>query len=126
MAYSFKHFRILKKKQAILFLRLYNQSLKQVAVRKFNNHNNQFHTQAQMSDAKDILRDRYLQLWLNVVKETPKVKLHMHGGITVEGKLCATDSENNRFRIEQLESPLGVYQKAVIRGDDIDVIEWNI
>ncbi|RCH88508.1 hypothetical protein CU098_010480, partial [Rhizopus stolonifer] len=73
-----------------------------------------------MSNAKDILRDRYLNLWLNVVKETPKATLHMHGGGgVVQGKLCAADSESNRFRVDELESHLGVYQKAVIRGDDI-------
>lgn len=78
-----------------------------------------------MSDAEEILRDRYLQLWLNVVNDQPNVTLHMHSNTLVQGKLCGTDSENNRFRVDHLQSPLGVYDKAVIRGTDVNMIEWT-
>lgn len=75
--------------------------------------------------SKEILRDRYLQLWLNVTQDQPDSLLHMHGNSVVQGKLCGTDSENNRFRVDQLQSPMGVYDRAVIRGSDINMIEWK-
>ncbi|PHZ12503.1 uncharacterized protein RHIMIDRAFT_282299 [Rhizopus microsporus ATCC 52813] len=79
-----------------------------------------------MSDAEEKLRDRYLQLWLSTIKESPTATFQLHGGITVQGKLRATDSENNRFRVDRLESPMGTYDRAVIRGTDINVIEWDV
>ncbi|KAI8047243.1 SMN complex, gem-associated protein 7 [Gilbertella persicaria] len=79
-----------------------------------------------MSDSKETLRDRYLQLLLHVTKEAPKATFYMHGGTTVQGNLRGTDSENNRFRVDQLESPLGLYEHAVLRGTDIDMIEYSI
>lgn len=76
-----------------------------------------------MSDANHILRDRYLQLWLNLIQQEPIATFHLHSNCTVQGKLCGTDSENNRFRVNQLKSPLGIYEKAVIRGTDVNRIE---
>lgn len=78
-----------------------------------------------MSNAREILRDRYLQLWLNVVEDTPQVTIHLHGNSAVNARLCSTDSENNRFRVDELEAPLGTYDRAIIRGSDIDLIEWT-
>jgi hypothetical protein len=75
-------------------------------------------------ESRDILRDRYLQLWLNVIQDQPNATIYMHGNNIVQGKLCGTDSENNRIRIDQLQSPLGIYERAVIRGNDVNVIEW--
>ena len=77
-----------------------------------------------MSTASDILRDRYLQLWLNVVQNKPHATIHLHGNSTVNAKLCSTDSENNRFRVDDLKAPLGTYDRAIIRGNDINLIEW--
>ncbi|KAL0079798.1 hypothetical protein J3Q64DRAFT_1851539 [Phycomyces blakesleeanus] len=71
-----------------------------------------------MSDSHQKLRSRYLSFWLNVTKEMPMATLEMHGNTTVQGKLCGTDSQNNRFRIDQLESPIGVYDHVVVRGSD--------
>lgn len=78
-----------------------------------------------MSKESDILRDRYLQLWLNVVQNKPHATIHLHGNSIVNAKLCSTDSENNRFRVDDLKAPLGVYDRAIIRGNDIDLIEWT-
>ncbi|KAI8993614.1 hypothetical protein BDB01DRAFT_832403 [Pilobolus umbonatus] len=72
-----------------------------------------------MSSAEESLRDRYLQVWLNAIKNKSKVTFHMHGTV-VTGKLCGTDSENNRFRVDHLETPMGTYEHTVIRGEDID------
>jgi hypothetical protein len=79
-----------------------------------------------MSNAEQELRDRYLQLWLQVVKDEPNATFHMYGNSIVQGKLCGTDSENNRFRVNQLESPIGTYEKVTLRGTDINRIEWNV
>lgn len=79
-----------------------------------------------MSNANDQLRDRYLQLWLQTVHDGPRSTLYMHGGSVIQGTLRGTDSENNRFRVDQLESPLGTYDRAIIRGTDIDMIEWSV
>lgn len=78
-----------------------------------------------MSSAREILRDRYLQLWLHVAQDTPHATIHLHGNTTVNAKLCSTDSENNRFRVDELRAPLGTYDRAIIRGSDIDLIEWT-
>ncbi|KAI8638551.1 hypothetical protein BD408DRAFT_422858 [Parasitella parasitica] len=79
-----------------------------------------------MSEANDKLRDRYLQLWLNVVQYKPQATIHLHGNSTVHAKLYSTDSENNRFRVDELKSPLGTYDRAIIRGSDINLIEWPV
>lgn len=79
-----------------------------------------------MSQSEETLRDRYLQLWLHVIEEQPNATFHMYGNSIVQGKLCGTDSENNRFRVNTLESPIGVYNKVTLRGTDINMIEWNI
>lgn len=78
-----------------------------------------------MSNAKDALRDRYLQMWLQVVKNEPNATFEMHGGTKVEGQLCGTDTENNRFRVNQLQSPMGTLDKAVIRGSDLNSVQWK-
>ncbi|RUP02631.1 hypothetical protein BC936DRAFT_140618 [Jimgerdemannia flammicorona] len=44
----------------------------------------------------------------------------------VKGTFVATDSENNRFRINGLQTPMGVYERAVIRGTDVDVLEIEL
>jgi hypothetical protein len=71
----------------------------------------------------EVLRSRYLQFWVNVANDKPESTFLLHGNGSVQGKLVGTDSENNRFRVDQLESPLGTYNKAVIRGTDIHVLE---
>lgn len=38
----------------------------------------------------------------------------------------ATDSESNRFRINNLQTPIGIYECAVIRGADVDVVEVKL
>ncbi|KAI8875792.1 hypothetical protein K501DRAFT_289211 [Backusella circina FSU 941] len=71
----------------------------------------------------EVLRSRYLRFWVNVANDKPDSRFLMHGHGSVQGKLVGTDSENNRFRVDQLESPLGMYNKAVIRGTDMNVLE---
>ncbi|KAI8386972.1 hypothetical protein BD560DRAFT_383383 [Blakeslea trispora] len=78
------------------------------------------------SSSDQKLRDRYLQLWLQAVQERPQATFYMQGNTVVKGILCGTDSENNRFRVDQLESPLGLYERAALRGTDIDRIEYRL
>lgn len=76
-----------------------------------------------MSNAKDLLRDRYLQLLLQITKTQPQAVFDMYGGTCVDGQLCGTDAESNRFRVNQLQSPMGTFDKAVIRASDLNRIE---
>ncbi|KAI8388556.1 uncharacterized protein BYT42DRAFT_611588 [Radiomyces spectabilis] len=72
-----------------------------------------------MSDnSTDPLRSRYLQFWLAMSQTAPKATVVMDGKTVVQGIFRGTDSENNRFRFDQLETPMGTYERTVLRGPD--------
>ncbi|OBZ82294.1 hypothetical protein A0J61_09656 [Choanephora cucurbitarum] len=79
-----------------------------------------------MNAAERQLRERYLDLWLQATQDKPHMTFYMHGHTQVKGVFCSTDSENNRFRVDQLASPLGLYERVTLRGTDIDRIEYSL
>ncbi|RUS18647.1 hypothetical protein BC937DRAFT_88496 [Endogone sp. FLAS-F59071] len=76
--------------------------------------------------ALSILRERTLSFWLQATQQKPDVKARLFQGTTIEGTFVATDSESNRFRINNLQTPIGIYECAVIRGTDVDVVEVKL
>ncbi|SAM08899.1 hypothetical protein [Absidia glauca] len=72
------------------------------------------------------MKDRYLGFWLSMNELAPKVSLHLPQNTLVKGTFKGTDAENNRFRIDHLETPMGVYEHSVIRGSDVDMLELHL
>ncbi|KAI8096955.1 uncharacterized protein BX664DRAFT_325262 [Halteromyces radiatus] len=75
---------------------------------------------------EEDLKSRYLSFWLSMNTQQPQITVHLPQGTIVQGTFKATDAENNRFRIDKLETPMGVYEHSVLRGSDIDVLEFNL
>lgn|ERR1700731_4738017 len=78
-----------------------------------------------MSDAAEILRARGLRFWLNVHENQPLMEAELYQGGKVQGKLIATDSECNRFRVDNLQTVMGMHKHAVLRCTDIDKLELD-
>ncbi|OZJ02320.1 hypothetical protein BZG36_04449 [Bifiguratus adelaidae] len=78
----------------------------------------------------DTLQERSLLFWIHAQKTKPLVKIHVYGGgslsqsNTLKAVFRATDSEHNRFRLDALETPVGVYKNAVVRGQDVETLEF--
>lgn len=78
-----------------------------------------------MPDAAEILRKRALHFWLNVNQNHPSMEADLYQGVKVQGNLIATDSECNRFRVDNLQTVMGTHKHAVLRGTDVDKIEFD-
>ncbi|KAI8332320.1 hypothetical protein BC941DRAFT_437243 [Chlamydoabsidia padenii] len=74
----------------------------------------------------ELMKDRYLSFWLSMNTMQPTVDLHLPQNTLVQGIYKGTDAENNRFRIDKLQTPMGVYERSVIRGSDIDMLEIHL
>ncbi|ORZ25926.1 hypothetical protein BCR42DRAFT_401224, partial [Absidia repens] len=72
------------------------------------------------------MKDRYLSFWLSMNKLSPNTTLHLPQNTQIKGTYIGTDAENNRFRVDKLQTPMGVYERAVIRGTDVDMIEIQL
>ncbi|KAI9303381.1 hypothetical protein BJ944DRAFT_268501 [Cunninghamella echinulata] len=77
-------------------------------------------------DSNTLLKEKYLAFWLSMNRETPNVKVHMAENTIVTGIYKGTDAENNRFRIDQLQTPMGIHDRSVLRGGDIDMMEFKL
>ncbi|KAL1920094.1 uncharacterized protein VTP21DRAFT_1240 [Calcarisporiella thermophila] len=69
------------------------------------------------------LRKLALQFWIQVKNDHPDVTLHLYEGNKVEAKLVGADSHLQRLALENLKTPTGVYSKAVVRGDDVRMLQ---
>lgn len=75
-------------------------------------------------DERRAARERYLSLWLSVSKHQPVADFRLYGGTNVKGHLVGTDSESNRFRVDNLETPMGALKQGVLRSTDIEQIRF--
>lgn len=50
----------------------------------------------------------------------------VHDKSHVVGTFKAIDAESNRVRVNQLQTPNGTYESAVLRGSDIEVIDFDL
>ncbi|ORX60618.1 hypothetical protein DM01DRAFT_1380909 [Hesseltinella vesiculosa] len=71
----------------------------------------------------DEARQRYLSFWLQMNKLQPKVTLNMAENTSVQGIYKGTDAQHHRFQVDQLETPMGTIEHAVVRGNDIESME---
>lgn len=77
----------------------------------------------------DTIDHSLLVIWLQI----PATKyidalysLDNYGSNPVNGVFIATDTQEHRIRIDRLQTPLGTYDKVVLRGSDIDAIEFSL
>ncbi|KAF9439256.1 hypothetical protein BGZ76_007457 [Entomortierella beljakovae] len=72
------------------------------------------------------LRKRSLSFWLSTSKEKPECLIIIPDSKPVTGTFIAMDSQENRVRINKLQTLLGTYDQVVLRGNDIDVLEISL
>ena len=76
-------------------------------------------------DGQDVQRLRYLHLLRAAGDDggSHKAEFRLCGGRRVRGYITSTDSQTYRILVRSLETPSGLYEKAVLRGGDVDLIE---
>ncbi|KAI9495179.1 hypothetical protein BDB00DRAFT_870634 [Zychaea mexicana] len=81
----------------------------------------------------DEWQSRNVHFWQTVITTTgeEKAKFTLYGNTAAQGTIKGVDSQTNRFVVRQLETPSGLYEKAVLRGDDVQAIEiphcdWHV
>ncbi|KAF9151372.1 hypothetical protein BG015_006760 [Linnemannia schmuckeri] len=84
-----------------------------------------------MSDKTDSeiameLRQRSLHFWIAASQESYPAKITIPDSKPVNGVFIATDTQEHRIRINRLQTPLGTYDKVVLRGSDVDAIEFSL
>ncbi|KAF9091759.1 hypothetical protein BGX23_004858 [Mortierella sp. AD031] len=84
-----------------------------------------------MSDKTDsemamALRQRSLRFWIAASQENFPAKITIPDSKPVNGVFIATDTQEHRVRINRLQTPLGTYDKVVLRGSDVDAIEFSL
>ncbi|KAG0375868.1 MAG: hypothetical protein J3R72DRAFT_519076 [Linnemannia gamsii] len=84
-----------------------------------------------MSDKTDAelamdLRQRSLRFWIAASQENYHATITIPDSKPVNGVFIATDTQEHRIRINRLQTPLGTYDKVVLRGSDVDAIELSL
>ncbi|KAF8945478.1 hypothetical protein BGZ47_002542 [Haplosporangium gracile] len=84
-----------------------------------------------MSDKTDSefameLRRRSLRFWIAASQESYPAKITIPDSKAVNGVFIATDTQEHRIRINRLQTPLGTYDKVVLRGSDVDALEFSL
>ncbi|CAG8781591.1 10291_t:CDS:2 [Gigaspora margarita] len=75
------------------------------------------------SKAATNLRQRSLLFWLDLSQKKPKTTARLYENTVLQGNFQATDAMETKFRFDNWESPVGIYDHVVIRGTDIRVLE---
>lgn len=63
------------------------------------------------------LRAQMLELWLKAANSP--VSLHLYDRINAEATFLAIDSDQNKIMVSNLDTPIGVVPKAIIRSTDV-------
>ncbi|CAB4422870.1 unnamed protein product [Rhizophagus irregularis] len=72
-----------------------------------------------------LLRQRSLFFWLELNKRKSNTIARLYENTVIKGKFEAVDANETSFRFENWESPVGTYDHVVIRGSDIEVLEFE-
>ncbi|RIA81632.1 hypothetical protein C1645_836685 [Glomus cerebriforme] len=72
-----------------------------------------------------LLRQRSLLFWLEANKRKSNIIARLYENTVIKGKFEAVDANETSFRFENWESPVGTYDHVVIRGGDIEVLEFE-
>ncbi|CAG8773588.1 24052_t:CDS:2 [Racocetra persica] len=75
------------------------------------------------SKAAAILRQRSLLFWLDLSQKKPKTTARFYENTVIQEKFQTTDAMESKFRFDNWESPVGIYDHVVIRGTDVRVLE---
>eukprot|EP00227_Mantoniella_beaufortii_P021499 CAMPEP_0197588656 /NCGR_PEP_ID=MMETSP1326-20131121/9858_1 /TAXON_ID=1155430 /ORGANISM="Genus nov. species nov., Strain RCC2288" /LENGTH=120 /DNA_ID=CAMNT_0043153503 /DNA_START=177 /DNA_END=539 /DNA_ORIENTATION=+ len=67
------------------------------------------------------MRQRTLELWLNLRNQ--RVKLALHGGVEACGVFQAVDAKHENLVISSLDSGIGVVPVALVRWSDVLCME---
>lgn len=80
-----------------------------------------------MNHNNDLLRSRYLGFWLTVSQHKPQANITFpHSTESLKGQLIAIDSQSNRIRVDNLNTPTGNLPHTALRITDIDTIDFPI
>ncbi|KAG0048886.1 hypothetical protein BGZ83_006217 [Gryganskiella cystojenkinii] len=85
-------------------------------------------TSPSQSDAEIAiaLRKRSLMFWLTAAKEQPSAKVVIPNSKPVCGRFVSMDAQEQRVRIDVLQTPIGTYEHVVLRGGDVDALELTL
>ncbi|KAI9312721.1 hypothetical protein BX666DRAFT_2031027 [Dichotomocladium elegans] len=75
---------------------------------------------------QDQLRSRYLNFCHQIAQTHPRAQFTLPDKSRVQGNFVAIDSQANRIRVDHLQTPTGTLPHAVLRGTDVDVIEFMV
>ncbi|KAG0213081.1 hypothetical protein BGX28_005102 [Mortierella sp. GBA30] len=70
------------------------------------------------------LRQRSLLFWITASQEQLVTKIVIPDSKPVQGTFIAMDAQERRVRINALQTPLGTYDQVVLRGTDVDALEF--
>lgn len=80
-----------------------------------------------MNNNNDLLRSRYLGFWHTVSQRKPQADITFPLSTEpLKGQLIAIDSQSNRIRVDNLNTPTGNLPHAALRLTDIDTIDFSI
>ncbi|KAF9905672.1 hypothetical protein BX616_000957 [Lobosporangium transversale] len=72
------------------------------------------------------LRKRALLFWLAAAKGASPCTVIIPDSKPVCGTFVAMDSHEQRVRINALQTPIGTYDRVVLRGSDVDALELSM
>ncbi|KAF9936923.1 hypothetical protein BGZ75_006035 [Mortierella antarctica] len=72
------------------------------------------------------LRQRSLLFWIAASQQHLAAKVVIPNSKPVQGTFIATDAQERRIRINALQTPLGTYNQVVLRGSDVDALEFSL
>ncbi|CAO3564439.1 unnamed protein product [Mortierella alpina] len=84
-----------------------------------------------MSDLTDseiaiALRQRSLLFWIAASQHNLATTVVIPNSKPVHGTFIATNAQERRIRINALQTPLGTYNQVVLRGSDVDALEFTL
>ncbi|KAK3265567.1 hypothetical protein CYMTET_25760 [Cymbomonas tetramitiformis] len=69
------------------------------------------------AEHRSQLRAQMLELWLKGANSP--VSLHLYDSINADATFLAIDSDQNKIIVSNLDTPIGIVPKAVIRSTDV-------
>ncbi|KAF9119147.1 hypothetical protein BGW39_000528 [Mortierella sp. 14UC] len=78
------------------------------------------------SELAMALRQRSLRFWIAASQKNYSASITIPDSKPVNGMFIAVDTQEHRIRIDRLQTPLGTYDKVVLRGSDVDAIEFSL
>lgn len=64
----------------------------------------------------------FLEIWTDLVAKRPNIVVHLQG-LRVRARLEAANSTQSHLLVSSLETPTGLFPYALLRFEDIDMVQ---